>query len=58
MPSECNVHSLISIYRVMEQTFTHTMNILKESGMQISVVAGEECITLMGQFMRVNGTMT
>lgn len=42
----------------MEQTFTHTMNILKESGMQISVVAGEECITLMGQFMRVNGTMT
>ena len=44
--------------RVMEQTFTHTMNIMKENGMQISEVAGEECILLMVQFMRENGTIT
>lgn len=46
------------IPRVMEQTSTHTMNIMKESGMQISAVAGEECIMLMAQFMRASGTIT
>ena len=39
----------------MELTSTHLMNTMKESGMQTSVVAGEECIMLMVQFMRASG---
>lgn len=44
--------------RVMELISTHIMNIMKENGMQISGVDGEECIMLMVQFMRESGTIT
>ena len=46
------------ILRVMELTFIHIMNIMKESGTQTSAVAGEECTMLMAQFMRESGTIT
>lgn len=46
------------IPRVMELTSTLPMNTMRGSGMQTSAVAGDECIMLMVQFMRENGTMT
>ena len=42
----------------MEQISTHIMNTLKESGMLITEVGGEECTFLMVQFMRESGTTT
>ena len=42
----------------MELISTHIMNTMKGSGMQTSGVAGEECIILMVQSMRENGTTT
>lgn len=42
----------------MELISTHITNTMKESGMQTSAAAGEECIIQMVQFMRENGTIT